>query len=208
MVVGSAGYAGSGAPAAVAPVSRKSHLFGQALMLYAAVVSASTPVAMRYAASRVACPLALKGTCWFLRKRTRSARKFACNYLCSWAVLCCHQVTNKAGERPRSVINRNIHRQVPLSHSAAARACRPGSCADGPGGSYPLRAVQHVVPHQQLTAAVEVRGSNPWPTAHVERHRGAAPRGQRSEHQTAGGARLLTQATCLRVLFPGKCLIR
>ena len=49
MVVGSAGYAGSGAPVAVAPVSRKSHLFGQALMLYAAVVSASTPVAMRYA---------------------------------------------------------------------------------------------------------------------------------------------------------------
>ncbi|KAK9832644.1 hypothetical protein WJX81_006641 [Elliptochloris bilobata] len=31
-----------------ASVSRKSHLFGQALMLYAAVVSASTPVAMRY----------------------------------------------------------------------------------------------------------------------------------------------------------------
>lgn len=33
-------------PAAV--VSRKSHIFGQVLMLYAAVVSASTPVAMRY----------------------------------------------------------------------------------------------------------------------------------------------------------------
>ena len=31
-----------------ATVSRKSHIFGQVLMLYAAVVSASTPVAMRY----------------------------------------------------------------------------------------------------------------------------------------------------------------
>ena len=54
MVVGSAGYAGGGAPAAAAPVSRKSHLFGQALMLYAAVVSASTPVAMRYAVLSIA----------------------------------------------------------------------------------------------------------------------------------------------------------